>query len=330
MWIDDYVRLLFPIAASDLRIEEAQALKYQNLPNTLYKYRSTEDHNLKNLEQGLEWQSYPSEFNDPFDAGLKVSVESIKTELFKERLIDKFQKYFALTATQKNEIFSTDNPVSTFMKMGISQGPKFHEYSEEELYKVADIIDQAFHKEMDRLESEFSSTFSSGYLVSCFSEQKDNRLMWSHYANNHKGYCVGYNFKEQGPKNLLVRILHPTIYNAEKFDATEYYKNIIKTGIGTFNNLYGMYPVISKDDVWAYEMEWRTINPLYGPGISTNDYEKRLLPMPIPEVVYLGARISEEDKNSILAIAQNKKFPVNQMTLDRYGYGLGEALIYKP
>lgn len=32
----------------------------------------------------------------------------------------------------------------------------------------------------------------SNFGVACFTEQCQNHLMWSHYANNHTGFCIGY------------------------------------------------------------------------------------------------------------------------------------------
>jgi len=33
----------------------------------------------------------------------------------------------------------------------------------------------------------------NNFYVSCFSKEFDNILMWSHYADCHRGFCVGYN-----------------------------------------------------------------------------------------------------------------------------------------
>lgn len=330
MWIDDYVKLLFPIRGSKIKIEEALSLKYQNMPTTLYKYRSTAEHNLRNLEQGVEWQSYPTEFNDPFDASLTISTAAVKKEMFKEQWFERISQKITLTPKEKIEIVNADDPISMFIKIGISHDPSLQEHTAKDLDELVGKIDMAINLELETMILNYSKTASSGYLVSCFSEEKDNRLMWSHYADNHRGYCVGYNFKEQGPGNPLVRILHPTIYNPERFDATEYYKNITRNGTKDFNNLYGMYPTISKDKVWEYEKEWRTVNPLFGPGIPLADSEHRLLNMPRPIGIYLGARIDESDKGKILAIAKNKHIAVYQITLDRDGYALGKENIYLP
>lgn len=41
--------------------------------------------------------------------------------------------------------------------------------------------------------------------LACFSETYKSILMWSHYANNYKGFCVEYNFKELGLNNAVTR-----------------------------------------------------------------------------------------------------------------------------
>mgnify|MGYP002227506002 FL=1 len=33
-------------------------------------------------------------------------------------------------------------------------------------------------------------------LVGCFSERNDSLLMWSHYADEHRGLCIGYNLHD--------------------------------------------------------------------------------------------------------------------------------------
>ena len=34
-------------------------------------------------------------------------------------------------------------------------------------------------------------TINNTFYVACFSTSFDNALMWAHYANKHKGFCVG-------------------------------------------------------------------------------------------------------------------------------------------
>ena len=59
-------------------------------------------------------------------------------------------------------------------------------------------------------------------LVSCFSEDYKSILMWSHYAKDHTGFCVQYNFKSLGHNSHLTRILYPILYTNKIFTIDNY------------------------------------------------------------------------------------------------------------
>lgn len=57
--------------------------------------------------------------------------------------------------------------------------------------------------------------------------------MWAHYANNHKGFALGYNFRNNRiskcsnyPKrdcpNIRNSMIYPIIYSDKRYDATGY------------------------------------------------------------------------------------------------------------
>ena len=67
--------------------------------------------------------------------------------------------------------------------------------------------------------SETSKRYSA---IACFSESVESVLMWSHYANSHKGFALDYNFRptlEQPIKNVG---LFPVVYSKERFDISDY------------------------------------------------------------------------------------------------------------
>ncbi len=49
--------------------------------------------------------------------------------------------------------------------------------------------------------------------VACFSEEKDNILLWAHYANNHKGICIEYSALDL--LQLFQCFLLPVIYQKD-------------------------------------------------------------------------------------------------------------------
>ena len=71
--------------------------------------------------------------------------------------------------------------------------------------------------------------------------------------------------------------------------------------------------LLTKDSIWSYENEWR---------ILVKTTEMHNIPMPRISCVYLGASISDENRNAILKIAKEKHYKVKQMVVDRGAYVL--------
>ncbi|MFJ7982288.1 DUF2971 domain-containing protein [Lysinibacillus xylanilyticus] len=330
MWKEEYVRIGFPNKAADLNIAKTQKLKFDNMPSSFYRYRNFTSNNIDNLKENIEWQSYPSEFNDPFDAMLKVSIDTFSSTLFRKDIdlyIDNAEKHgIHFTEEEIEELLSSVHPHITLAKKLLNYDPQLKN-KDDEIQKYAELLNKKILENYDKVMDNFRKGFNMGYLVTCFSEVKDSVLMWSHYSENHTGYCIEYDFKSLGPDNSRVRLIEPVIYNDELFDATEYYIETFSNQKG-FNNLYGIYPTISKSSQWEYEKEWRLIFP-YGPGVQIDDRKKRALYMPVPKALYLGSKINEDNKNIILKIAKEKKITVYQMIQDKNGYNLSEELVYQ-
>lgn len=238
-------------------------LKYSLVPTSLYKYDSISEGacSLKNLENNVFWLSKPSRYNDPYDSGFSLDVDSmisnIKDEL--EAEIEGAKEYIA-----------THN-------------------------KIIDIHIQ--DEILKHINSKKEDT-----LVCCFSETNLSILMWSHYANQHQGYCVEYNFKELGCLDRLIERLYPVIYSNDLFNITKY-----KIREWMLADVYDLVAIIKAKD-WHYEKEWRIIEN-FGNEIAGNGKE---IKAPIPKAIYLGAKMSKENKEAIKRIVVPKGIPLFQ------------------
>lgn len=83
------------------------------------------------------------------------------------------------------------------------------------------------------------------YKVSCFSKNYNNPLMWSHYANKHKGVCIGYSFPIL-PEDFRV-------YNVT------YRNHILPIDIEIAEDSVMYYWLTNKAMYWEYEEEVRAI-----------------------------------------------------------------------
>lgn len=77
------------------------------------------------------------------------------------------------------------------------------------------------------------------FAISCFLTSNTNRLMWSHYANNHSGICLEFEID-----NILEN-LHPCYYT-DSFPEMNWKSNNINLSL-------------IKEKAWEYEAEWRLV-----------------------------------------------------------------------
>jgi hypothetical protein len=111
------------------------------------------------------------------------------------------------------------------------------------------------------LGNSFNKKLRDMILVTCFSEDVDNFLMWSHYADSHKGICLKFDWKIhedyfQGDK-VIYKSKLPTI----KYSSDEKFRNEISRIVST------------KLKCWSYEKEVRSViegksgkrNPSFNP-----------------------------------------------------------------
>jgi hypothetical protein len=126
------------------------------VPPVLYKYRHWNPNSRTVLENGQIWFSRPSDFNDPFDCQLRPRIpkapQAIKTILRK-----KFEQAFP------------------------NLGPK-------EIKKKLNAACTANPKELRKFLVEFfRKRLAEDLKIFCLSEICDDLLMWSHYADSHRG-----------------------------------------------------------------------------------------------------------------------------------------------
>ena len=173
-----------------------------------------------------------------------------------------------------------------------------------------------------RVNTEMKEVMDKTYRVGCLCTDYKNRLMWSHYANGHKGFCIEYDFsvpcKERG--ELLVL---PVVYSRERpkfpwsvaLAADKNSDTVKKDGARAM-----IRSLVTKDDAWQYEDEWRIIT-LQSSGVEN-------VKMPPISCIYVGALCPEEHKAMLYQIAQTHNIPAKQMTIDRGCYTLHATNIY--
>lgn len=152
----------------------------------------------------------------------------------------------------------------------------------------------------------------NGLGVCSFCENKDNMLLWSHYADSHKGFCIEYDLIELLKKYIFI---YPVIYSDKKISLSD---------IEEANEKNRLIQFIWKAKQWEYEREWRAIVQK-----DSNEDIGSLIKSPKPKNVYLGCCIEEENEEKIISVCKEKRINCFRAIRDDYEYKLNfEKVIY--
>ncbi len=186
---------------------------------------------------------------------------------------------------------------------------------------------------LDNLSYQKVKTLYDLVKMKCFSETKDNVLMWSHYADSSKGICVEYDFSylKRDELNILGH-LFPVLYTEERGidkdirEIIESHKSLneaifqdaVYEEDDNYNNILPLF--LAKGKAWEYEKEWRilyTKQQLYENNMLGNSN----IDLKCISAVYLGYRIDDEKREHIVEICKrlgkmNKPVSVYQAKLN--------------
>ena len=65
---------------------------YKYMPNKLYRYRDFNEYSEDNILKGEVHFSFASDFNDPFDAAIKLNFDKIEKELEPKNIYNRISK----------------------------------------------------------------------------------------------------------------------------------------------------------------------------------------------------------------------------------------------
>lgn len=269
--------------------EKGVKLLKNNTPDTILKFCSgtfNQDGSndfLKTLKNDEIWLSNPIHFNDPFDCILNIGQENIEKQI--------------LSFLEKQ----TNNPVFQEMSKSFEENV--------DLKMKSDANNKRIRKEFEKIRK--------CLFVSCFTSEKNlnKSLMWSHYANSHKGFCIGYD-KEQLLK--YDEIFMPVFYK------TEVDRPIWLHFLECMNlNEFQLISAYTKSKEWKYEDEWRLLVTDKSKN-GTSGFIKKFIPA---KSVYIGCRASKELREQLIAICKKKGIAVYQMKIKANSFDLEYELI---
>ena len=204
----------------------------------LYKYLRFSTGSLATIKDGTIKFTKPIDFNDPFDCFPEIDLDSVR-RLPKENP-DLFKKAGDKKGLSPAQRIQNKNVMLKNLENKIKDGT----YSKEMVANIG---------------------------ICCLSRNPLNILMWSHYSNNHEGFCLEFSVPFSGLSQDINKYLewlvpHPVLYEKSR--------PLVNINERSERKIDQQFLIKSKD--WEYEQEERVIDHKRGEGIHFYNRKKIL------------------------------------------------------
>ncbi len=234
-------------------------------PKSIFHYTPANLQTLQNLKMGKLYFNKPVNFNDPHDC---------------------FNDF---------DYFISDNALEKFKKHKIKDNGNQTPYLTKHL-RTMDIgsLRDLMLVQGNKIISELIQSVPKTFGVACFSETKDNLLMWAHYAAGFTGICLEFDTSYE-PFNKMRKVKYTndkTVFDLGKLLDKRKNKNENSSEIAKV--------WATKSKIWSYEKEWRSVHK---DGNTLFSYDQSAL-----RAIYFGDAIKQEILEIIclIMIGQNE------------------------
>lgn len=216
----------------------------------LYKYLTSDVGRIVLADRTLRW-STPRTLNDPYDMQFDVHVDIDKAAAKALALQKSWDAHYG------SEPNIMGNPLGAAIRFF---RPYFPRPSREEFDRqVGEALDESFARidgSLPRLNDEVRAMMASSKIL-CLTAIPDNTLMWSHYAESHKGVVLRFRsvegldspWTEARPMNYVDAV--PPIMDEEFVSDLLSGRRALEPGTIMERVVY------TKSGDWAHENEWR-------------------------------------------------------------------------
>lgn len=281
-------------------------------PKHLYKYLNFNENTLKLMCLQQAYYSDPAFFNDPLDCQPLIkndlTLEELKS-VFIDVMLRKSEKQFANSL--KKLKFSKDKIEEKALGLADSEvrnALNRLEYDSTE-YDVAERSSYLEYCYTQAIQKEIVNSFRTGVL--CLSAKFDSPLMWSHYANQHKGLCIEYYMD-----NIADHKVNKVIYGGSR--------KILTSAVSDWLNApeseqrIKQVCLLTKSEEWRYESEWRIFGAI---GLGNS--------LPPIKAILFGLKCDDVTIYSVMKsmVTEQRKIKFWKMVNEGYGFDLKRKLI---
>ncbi|MES2434265.1 MAG: DUF2971 domain-containing protein [Pseudomonadota bacterium] len=243
------------------------------MPDKLYKYCRFSVNSLRAITEAEVYYAEPRTFNDPLDCDPSLHIDIDRKHL--ERLLYRMLKAHLDEDKAKARMYGCRRSIG--------------EYGD---YRVIDSeAERQLMSQLDaHIRAEMKREFGNDGVLSLSATWR-SVLMWSHYADEHRGLCIEYDTSEQPHPRL-----QPVDYHAPRaVKASDLYRWKVRDDEVSKNQVLKTY-FYAKSSEWRYEREWRDISEKSG---------ARDLPFSISAILF-GYRCDDSVITSIVKLLNDK------------------------
>lgn len=259
------------------------------------KYMSAATGKIVLANRTLRW-STPGTLNDPYDTQFDLHVEVDRANV----------RALALKKLWEAHYGEQPGPVGNLLGAIIhSFRDVFPRLSREEFDReFGEPIDLALadgEKAMPQTLAEVRTIMADSKLL-CLTTQPDHPLMWSHYADSHRGVVLRFKAVEGLDSPWIVAKPVNYVANMPRLLDDEFLSEIMSGRATLHPTTLIDRMVYTKSDVWAYEKEWRICA---GAGRNHNAaFEDIPFAQSELDSAILGCRMSPADQASLVELTR--------------------------
>jgi len=245
---------------------------------------------LKTIETSQLKVTPPNEFNDPFEFSPYVSGGVTSTHI--QRLIGK------ITPKELFEQMKQDG-------LNVGTLDEFEKFLARAAPVLVEHGQQMFERTYDEMIAQHLDVASRSVTILCLTQEEKNILMWSHYADSHKGML--FEFDTSHEYFELHSYFRKVTYSNSRvpFDPNQPPENDSK---------HVEAIALTKNQVWAYENEWRSLFPLDWCHKREHDGKALFfidIPHNIIKRIVLGYRCPRSQEDDLKKIIADKKLSIS-------------------
>ena len=221
----------------------------------------------------------------------------LKTDIEKEDYVYLYS-FRSFNVFSLSDLINNEITVSPSKKMNDPFDSVINLWGSEEQLKVT----CKEHKHIKNLSRSFDYFRIRSFCNGETEEALENLLMWSHYADEHRGYCVKYKLskhfiKQDENDSFEHMFLKPIIYRKDKE----------KVDMSEMTNINSDLAFATKHESWKYEKEVRLI--VYNPNKEESFYGIPLDKNSCIEAIYFGCKCEPKTINTIKNLFSKADIP---------------------